>query len=702
MIKQIGIVLGAVICCNASLYTMYEDKFFAKTAGDVVVPFDKNLLPHMKTLETIHKDFPATEALGSLDNPFPLENVTADDLQKVLSFLLEKERHTYLQQRIQKKESATQESVERDILKFINTFLSNGDTPKLEAFTQLIRATDYLDIDLLSVLKKYPSAMTESVEDALKAGLQKINKLEGDLLNAIKNEFIKTLCHQVEKKWERERNVRIIPLEGQQFPANYNYTDTYMKRPHKSLDLIYSSTGSVITKHSKVIGGIFTENRQLILPPYQHILQLPHQELIAREFAQQRILSQRVPFPGRDAHTNIYFSPDDTYCVFSFYVGPRVYGATRVWGPKGVITDLPMSTTFFSAFIDEEGKEKLVAIVWDSGLEQKEKIVIIDPSNGACSIAAENDIRTRVACMVSNTPLLIRNGVGYRTGPGEKSIFSLELFDCKAKKIKTSIPGADDYMKLISWVDDDKTIKLAVLRDIVVNSVRKCQIDVYVIDSTASNISLVSERIVPSNSTIIYCEEVSSKYIVINFDNFKNLQHADIVSGQEHIYVTGYYTTGNTLPVFSIFNKKFAKKRMDGFKNLTILSIEQLYMLKGIMDRINKNAFLNITPTEKKLFDEMPIPVQNFFHEFFGVAFTEIYSTRSIINIKKAVELEAPLPGYVKQTHGGVKRPAQGPTEELRPAKKRKTEPVESEEESEAEDETTMDESEENSEEDKE
>jgi hypothetical protein len=474
MTKYSGIILGIFIFFSAHLYAMNEDFLFARTADDVVVRFPKRLLPQMKTFQTMSQDFPAAEAIGSLDNPFPSVNVSADDFTKLRRFLFVMEQRPKAPQH--KQLPVTQES---EILTLIVRLLSGCESPKYEVFTRLIRTADYLEIDLLPMLKKYPSFMQESVEDALKAGLQKINELEGDLLIAIKNEFIDTICHHVEMMWEIDRNRINNNFEKivQTFPADYVYRDTYMKRLHKRLNLIYSSTGSIVNGHGKLQKGIFTANIQLILPPYQNLFQMPHQEFILKDLARENITPQQVPFPGRDAKTSIYFSPDDIYCVFSSEGGQGRCGATRVWGLKGLITELPLPAKFFSAFIDEEGKEKLVAILSKvvDNIEQHEKIVIIDPNTGACTLAWEMDDenRTRAACITPNGFLMRHSESDVNKDEWDKygkNEYCLELFDCKKKKkYKVTSSGGSHYKQLISWVDDKK-IKVVALKDAILNT----------------------------------------------------------------------------------------------------------------------------------------------------------------------------------------------------------------------------------------
>jgi len=715
MIKQIGIVLGAVICCNTSLYTMYEDKFFAKTAGDVVVPFDKNLLPHMKTLETMHKDFPATEALGSLDNPFPLENVTADDFNNLLNFLraIDQYVESAIDQYVKAKKREGSAVPESGILVSMTDILGNNKYGKL---AKLIRTADYLDLVLLEKLKQYPSFMRESVESALKAGLKELNKLEGSLLLSIKNEFIDTICFQIEQLWELDRNdpKRKEPQLIQKFPANYNIRDTYMKRPHNHINYMLSSTGPFVHWHSNPQTNIFTINRQIYSPThFQNMSQIPNQHLISEQFAQLNIRPQQLPFPDIMAYTQIMFSPNDKYFCLTFFMPPAnqlpPYGATsiRTFDQKEIA--LPNYTTFFSNFTDAEGKEKLVAILWTTG--QKEKIVIIDPETQICTLALENDNPNDhlVSAHIPFGTLLIQSGD--RSSKSSIIVFDLD----KKNSFFIDSQRKQTYSKLISWVDENKKIKVVALDN---SNQTQNHIDTYIIDTTTRDIFFASERTVPYRCTIIYCDEVPSKYIVINLaqERFKNLQHLDIVNSKQSMYIAGYDSDTNTLPIFGIISKQFAKKVMDTFKNSTTLSIEQLYMLERITDRISRGEFKTMTPSEKKLFDKLPLSIQTLLYELVGKKLIEAESSKieaessqSVINIKKAAELEAPLPGYVKQQPSsfalratadkhGQKRPAQGPIEELRPTKKRKTEPVESEEESEAEDETTLDESEEDKE----
>lgn len=596
----------------------------------------------------------------------------------------------------------------KDLLRFAN--LNDNLQEKITDLNKVQYRTAKLDNQAKTIEN---DIRFETLDDALQAGLTNINKLDFDTLLSIKELLLNDMREQIEEKIiDDMNNVQTM------------HQKIVLEVPERLKDLIYYAkitspfsvhfngrygTGVLLAKETKNIQKeIALEDLPINLPLFTSLGAMPNQHLISSRIHENGINPKTIDLTARPPRVFI-----DNY-YWSFYnkfeqhveIGVGYILKKEALGkPKWI--SIPNQVSFAEPFKDNTETEKYVCVV---GTEDDDsKIVIIDQSE-TCSLIKTCTNETLICATVFESKLI------YRTQDIISNKNYLEIMDLNNYKILTRIDITTQDDDLFDSIADSSNIFTFIhsmystnKKDIIIKFIRiydrsNSATNLYTITIDRENLQVRSAKHAPTliDGTYLlpqFIDAFPSKVVFVfkNHPDISNFQYKNIFMFNGELYVGGFDGAGTK----NFFIYKYLSKEtiaiFDQIKNLSYLSIEQLYALQGIVYRITHGTFKKMTPTEKQLFESMNIKDQNLFLNLFSKdkPITDMKGRPSIINPAKAGAYETPLKGYIEkqaQPHG-QKRFAQESPDEERPAKKQKPNPTTQGDEESQSDETTLDES---------
>lgn len=731
-----------------STRSMDKDVYYVRFVENItdkegqLTTFPKSMLKDMKTLIDIQNDL--GEDLGSQENPFPvvLSIISPDDFDKIIALI--QNVQTFFAKNPQ--QNGTVDPIQEAIWDSLpkNRYTHIAD---------LIRICDHFRIDPVindalflcitktprekSIRNKANPALTsrETIDDALQAGLKVINKLPEDNLKLIKETLLHRINLMVEGKIIYEMNNPIVPRQAKilEFPDEYkeNITAAQIAAPHT----ILAQVGNNKEEYTDKVGfftfddaGKNTKISWLEFPQWETLGDLPNQHLLSVQLKKQNKDPKTIKNDSIARSRPIFILTND-YSLISFYdqnVTPRI-GIGYIFVNNKVIT-IPNEVAFCGSFKNNTGQLKLACIVGTQ--DDEPKIVIVDPISGTCDLIKTLTNQPILAATILESKLIYKTlnhsimdvNPDVDLGSNDATKVFLQIMDLHSYTVSNSITiditnvGKTEWIGSISDVNapghkiaahriNDSIISIVLLRsyeDIgrlkytVLFDLKTSQFGIFT-QPIEQFVQLYKSDALPSKILLV---NLGSPAIEYNYGHggSSNLHFYNICTFNGALYMGALDI--NMMDQYAVFKYLSAEKLayFKQIKELTNLSIEQIYALEEIVFRLVKNQFTGMTPTEKQLFESMPLKDQNLFHEIFstGKPITDLSARQFIVDPKKASELEASLPGYILPPTGGVKRRAQEVPEEQRPTKKHKTKKVEESEEESSSDETTQDESEDN------
>lgn len=596
-----------------------------------LLSFPKSMLQDFKLLAQMHEDL-YTPDLGTSLTPF---QVAAEFVDPGV-FASLKEFFTHQRRR---EAGNDMQKIKDFIWEMLHAF-----TDRYALLCNFILTGNYLNIDatFMDALKQCiidlpntkqialpnEQVKTETVEDALKGGISRItNKLEPNAALVLKNAIVENLRLTVEQflmhivnNHQTYHPSSILEIPNDMKPNIYY---TYLTKTNVAfIGFINTHEGRRVNRFSKHLftpihpGSNVCRIKKAYgkrIPQYKLLVDLPHQDLLPEPIkflSKDAKESLRPAYPGPHnifihntasftAYHNSYYDIPLALWVYTTYIYSSTY---KKW------VSIPNAAKDIFVFKDEMNQEKLICTVGSTRRQQK--IVIIDPQSDTVTVIQHmEDSTITAACLCESLYL-------YSTQNLENNAVVMHVYDPNQNiTVSTPLnqPPISIYSSLIAAGKDTTTLFLFGFGSYQPEG--EVHLDIFSIDRKSFKLTLLSSNQKSPFDHFYFetTEKLPSKLFFINLEHtsLKGLEDCHHIWRNETLYMGGFaaHNTRNIFVYEYIPNHAFAM--LEALKNFTEYSIEQLYAVGEILNRVVTGTFVKMTEMENELFSKLKDEHQN-------------------------------------------------------------------------------------------
>lgn len=624
--------LYAVICLLITAATYAADNNYYLRLNDdgghqvgELLTFPKKRLQDFKTLAHMHEDLVVTQPdLGTAHNPFqaPASDVPAAVFTQLIDFLNDQRRHEA-----------------GDDVQKMKTFIWDqlkGVKNRYSLLYLFVLAENYLDINPIfkNALKlciiELPhtkrialpgeSIKTETLDDALEAGLPTISLLDPDTLFALKYEIVEKLRLMAEQILMNQVNNHqthhpqvIVKLPDDLKPHIYFAQmvdiDTAVLGYQKNNDagrrinhFEECTLTATLPNNIKHIAEFFTirlghyksltieKLKQELLPEFLKTLSIQDIHKIFPVYPSPNTVTNIISGLSFICYNCSRYNREFNRVISNAYICLK-NNKTWIFIPNGIFG--------IYNFKDKTNQEKLICAVGD--VEDQQKIVIIDPQLHKITVANHMNEEVITAAYLCESLYI------YNVEHKENKSVAIQVYDLD-KNITTAIPlnqsPITKYVTFIAAPKDPVTVSLFGFGRY--SPEEPPHFDTFTIDHKTHKLTLISANQKPPFEDFFFdvADRLQSKlfFIDLKHPNFDGLVRVNPIWKDGTLYMSGFAASGSCNLFVYEYIPNHALEILEALKNFTEYTVEQLYAIGEIFNRMIAGTFTSITMTETGLF----------------------------------------------------------------------------------------------------